>query len=55
MTMRDASGRVVYSEMKAVATGVNATLIDVSTFAKGIYMLQLQSNNTTETLRVIVQ
>jgi hypothetical protein len=55
MTMRDASGRVVYNEMKAVATGANATLIDVSTFAKGIYMLQLQSNNTTETLRVIVQ
>jgi hypothetical protein len=55
MTMRDASGRVVYSEMKAVATGANATLIDVSTFAKGIYMLQVQSNNTTETLRVIVQ
>jgi hypothetical protein len=55
MTMRDASGRVVYNELKAVATGANATLIDVSTFAKGIYMLQLQSNNTTETLRVIVQ
>jgi hypothetical protein len=55
MTMRDASGRLVYSETKAVATGANATLIDVSTFAKGIYMLQVQSNNTTETLRVIVQ
>ena len=55
MTMRDASGRLVYAETKAVATGANATLIDVSTFAKGIYMLQVQSNNTTETLRVIVQ
>ncbi|MFN6092996.1 MAG: T9SS type A sorting domain-containing protein, partial [Bacteroidota bacterium] len=55
MTMRDASGRVVYAESKTVATGANATLIDVSTFAKGIYMLQVQSNNTTETLRVIVQ
>jgi len=55
MTMRDASGRVVYAETKAVATGANATLIDVSAFAKGIYMLQVQSNNTTETLRVIVQ
>ncbi|MFM7016926.1 MAG: T9SS type A sorting domain-containing protein, partial [Bacteroidota bacterium] len=55
MTMRDASGRVVYAETKAVAAGANANTIDVSAFAKGIYMLQVQSNNTTETLRVIVE
>jgi len=55
MTMRDASGRVVYAATKAVGAGANANTIDVSTFAKGIYMLQVQSNNTTETLRVIVE
>ncbi|MFM7015362.1 MAG: T9SS type A sorting domain-containing protein, partial [Bacteroidota bacterium] len=55
MSMRDASGRVVYAEMKAVAAGANANTIDVSTFAKGIYLLQVQSNNNTETLRVIVE
>jgi hypothetical protein len=55
MTMRDASGRVVYAESKTVAAGANANTIDVSAFAKGIYMLQVQSNNTTETLRVIVE
>jgi hypothetical protein len=55
MTMRDASGRVVYAESKSVAAGANANTIDVSAFAKGIYMLQVQSNNTTETLRVIVE
>jgi hypothetical protein len=55
MTMRDASGRVVYAETKSVGAGANANTIDVSAFAKGIYMLQVQSNNTTETLRVIVE
>jgi len=55
LSMRDASGRVVYAETKAVAAGANTNTIDVSTFAKGIYMLQIQSNNTTESLRVIVE
>ncbi|MFM7014732.1 MAG: T9SS type A sorting domain-containing protein [Bacteroidota bacterium] len=55
MSLRDASGRVVYNESKSVLMGANSNTIDVSSFAKGVYLLQVQSNSVSETIRVVVE
>jgi hypothetical protein len=55
MTMRDAAGRVVYNESKSTTIGVNSTTIDVSTFSKGVYLLQMQSDTNSEVIRILVE
>jgi hypothetical protein len=53
--MIDASGRTVYAETMNANSGANRTSIQVADFAKGVYLLQLESNNKLEKLRVVVQ
>jgi hypothetical protein len=53
--MIDASGRNVYSENINANSGANQTTIQVSDFAKGVYLLQFESNNKLEKLRVVIQ
>jgi hypothetical protein len=55
MIMRDVAGRVVYNENKSTSIGVNTTTIDVSSFSKGVYLLQMQSDINSEVLRIIVE
>jgi uncharacterized protein (TIGR02145 family) len=55
MTMRDVAGRVVYNESKSTSIGINTTTIDVSSFSKGVYLLQMQSDINSEVLRIIVE
>jgi hypothetical protein len=53
--MIDASGRLIHTETINAVSGANRTSIQVSDFAKGVYLLQLESNNKFEKLRVIVE
>jgi hypothetical protein len=55
MTMRDAAGRVVYNESKSTSIGINTATIDVSSFSKGVYLLQMQSDINSEVLRILVE
>jgi hypothetical protein len=55
MTMRDVAGRVVYNESKSTTIGINTTTIDVSSFSKGVYLLQMQSDINSEVLRILVE
>ena len=52
--MIDLSGRIVYSEQVNPSIGANQNAINVSEFAKGVYLLQVEMNNQFENLRVIV-
>jgi hypothetical protein len=52
--MIDLSGRIVYSEQVNPSIGANQKAINVSEFAKGVYLLQVEMNNQFENLRVIV-
>ena len=51
----DAAGRVVYSDSIDATEGANSAAINVSSFAKGVYLLQLESSNHLEKIRVIVE
>ncbi|MFM7015896.1 MAG: MopE-related protein [Bacteroidota bacterium] len=53
--MFDASGRMIYTENINAIAGANRTAIQVNDFAKGVYLLQLESNNKLEKLRVVVE
>jgi hypothetical protein len=53
--MIDAAGRLIHTETINAVSGANRTSIQVSDFAKGVYLLQLESNNKFEKLRVIVE
>jgi hypothetical protein len=49
------SGRVIFSEDHAAAAGVNAYELDLKAFAKGIYMLEVQSANDSWKSKVIIE
>jgi len=53
--MIDAAGRLIHTETINAIAGANRTSIQVNDFAKGVYLLQLESNNKIEKLRVIVE
>jgi hypothetical protein len=53
--MTDAAGRLIYTESLNATSGANRTSINVADFATGVYLLQLESNNKFEKLRVIVE
>jgi hypothetical protein len=53
--MIDASGRIVYREQLNPSVGANQKTINVSEFAKGVYLIQVEMNNQIEKLRVIVE
>jgi len=53
--MIDAAGRLIYTESLNATAGANRTTIQVSDFAKGVYLLQLESSNKLEKIRVIVE
>ena len=55
LRMIDAAGRLIHTETINAIAGSNRTSIQVSDFAKGVYLLQLESNNKLEKLRVIVE
>ena len=55
LTLRDMSGRVILSEDREGTAGINAYELDLKGFAKGIYMLEVQSANDKWKSKVIIE
>jgi surface protein len=55
ISLMDATGRVVRSDVKDALEGQNKIQFSLKGLAAGIYMLQFQMNNSSEQLRIIVQ
>lgn len=53
--MIDVTGKVVINKALSVTEGANTHTIDISGFAKGIYMLHVTTSNKSENIRVVVQ
>jgi len=51
----DMVGKTVYKNNVVFSAGTNEKLLDVSSWAKGIYFLSFDAENTTGTLKMIVQ
>jgi hypothetical protein len=46
LTVSDLTGRILYTESFTIREGINVVEIDVSTLPKGIYLVQLQKQNS---------
>jgi hypothetical protein len=55
ISLRDASGRVVYNEAIDAASGFNSQQIELSNLAKGVYFVQLQTASSSENTRLIIK
>ena len=51
----DAYGKVITIENKEMFVGEYTKQVDLSTYPKGIYMVQIKTNNSFITKRVVVQ
>ena len=51
----DALGKIVFNETETAFEGINERTYDVSNLSKGVYMLNVQVNGMTETIRVVVK
>jgi hypothetical protein len=49
------SGRVILSEDREGAAGINAYELDLKGFAKGIYMLEVKSASSSWNTKVVVK
>lgn len=50
----DITGRVIFTSVEEAKGGLSKT-IDLSSFAKGVYYLRLQSGSSSETRRIVIQ
>ena len=55
ITLRDISGRVIISEDRESSEGLNAYDINLKGFAKGIYVLEIQSANESRKTKIVVE
>lgn len=56
MMMTDLTGRVMFEQQIKAVSGMNETAVDVSTLAKGIYMLTVKNETGfAKQIRVTVQ
>lgn len=53
--LMDVTGKVVINKTVTVTEGDNTHTIDITGFAKGVYMLHVSSIYKTENVRVVVQ
>nr|MBC8319275.1 T9SS type A sorting domain-containing protein [Bacteroidota bacterium] len=53
--MTDLSGRIVYNSTISNSVGNTSVAININDFTKGIYFITLQSNDTRETHKLVVQ
>ena len=54
ITLMDASGRIIIDQNVEAASGENNYNFDVTNVASGIYLLQLQSQNSIEKTKIII-
>jgi hypothetical protein len=55
LSLTDMAGREVQSAVGKAAEGMNLHTLDLSTIAKGIYMLEIRFNEFNRQVRVIIQ
>ena len=55
LVMTDVIGQRVLNTDGSTTEGINIVELNLSTLAKGIYMLSIMSNGNTEQVRVIVE
>jgi hypothetical protein len=55
ISLRDAAGRIVYSEAIDATAGLNNQEVELSNLASGVYFVQLQTATATEISRLIVE
>ena len=55
LTIRNIVGETVYSEKDLTVNGEFVKVIDLSTYAEGIYFLMLENNNKVLTEKIVVQ
>lgn len=55
LQLADYSGRIVHEEFFENTQGVHTQILDMSRFAKGMYMLQLRSNSVNITKKLVVR
>ncbi|MEO5569306.1 MAG: T9SS type A sorting domain-containing protein, partial [Bacteroidia bacterium] len=53
--LRDISGRVMLSEDHTGAEGLNAYEMNLRSFAKGIYMIEVQSGSNSWKTKVVIE
>ncbi|MEP7170118.1 MAG: T9SS type A sorting domain-containing protein, partial [Bacteroidota bacterium] len=55
ISLRDISGRVIVSEDREGTDGLNAYQMDLKSFAKGIYTLEVQSSDNSWKTKVVIE
>jgi hypothetical protein len=53
--MTDVIGQVVYTAQGTSQEGINMIEMDLSSVAKGVYMLNVTGNGSTQQIRVVVE
>ncbi len=56
LELMDLAGRVIYSDVITATEGINNAVIDVATYAKGVYTMRVRnSNGFAQQIRVVVE
>ena len=55
LELKDLSGRIVLSENRSAVEGINSIPMDLTTVAKGIYMLNVKSGSEKLITKVLVE
>ena len=48
-------GQVVHTEQRTINKGISTIPIEVGALEKGVYIIQIKSNNATKNTKLIVQ
>ena len=54
-TLRDVSGRIIFTDERIAAEGTNKLFFDLTGYAGGIYLLGVERNGVHEIIRVMVE
>jgi hypothetical protein len=55
MSLIETTGRVVYNSTGSALEGENLVEIDLTNYARGIYMLQLNTNGSQQMIRLVIE
>jgi len=55
LTMTDFTGRIIYQHESQSTAGLNEVMYDFGAYAKGVYFIKISANETTQTMRVVIQ
>ena len=55
LNIMDMTGRLISTTANTSSEGLNSQVIDVSNLAKGMYLLELRVNDSSEKLRIVVE